>query len=115
MSNLSTRTVEQADIEPVVTDIISGKHDLNLDAIVRAVHLRNEQIAQARVLTLRVGDRVVIQGAGMGSKYLNGMPATVIGFATKNIKVKIDANYDTRRYGHILRVPPSMIRRLEVE
>jgi len=94
----------------IADEIMSGRIDTSLDIIAQALLKRRKQIAENRAMSLSVGDRVRIQGVGMGAKYLNGMMATVTGFATKNIRIKIDAHYDTRRYGHELRMPPGLLR-----
>jgi hypothetical protein len=98
------------DYQDIVREVMSGRVDTGLENIAKAIKYRNEQIAQARAMTLKVGDRVVISGVGMGGKYLNGAPATVIGFAIKNVKIRIDADWDTRRYSHTMRMPPSLLR-----
>ena len=112
-TRLTTSFVSAADVETVAADIIRGRHDLNLDILARAINRRRNAIAEARVISLRVGSRVRLQGLGAGSKYLNGVEGTVTGFLTKNIKVRIDAKYDTRRFGHNLRVPPTLLRQID--
>jgi hypothetical protein len=100
--------------QPVVDEVreylMSGEADQYFEVFKKAIKYRQEHIAQARAMSLKVGDRVVIQGVGMGGKYLNGAPATVIGFAIKNVKIRIDAEWDTRRYSHTMRMPPSLLR-----
>ena len=109
-----TTGISAADVETVVSDIMRGRHDMNLELITRAIRRRNQQMAEARAMSLKVGDRVVIHGVGMGAKYLNGMTGTVTGFATKNIYVRIDPEYDTRRFSHNMRLSPTIIRRIEL-
>lgn len=96
----------------VAEEILLGQRDFELDVLLRAIQKRKDMIAQARAASLKVGDRIVLQGLGMGSKYLNGATGTVTGFATKNIKVLLDPEVDTRRYSHSMRVPPSLLRKM---
>jgi len=62
-----------------------------------------------------VGDRIILQGLGMGAKYLNGATGTITGFLTKNIRVQLDPEVDTRRFSHSIKVPPSLLRALMPE
>jgi preprotein translocase subunit YajC len=94
-------------------EILLGERDFELEVLTSAIAKRQKQIAEARAASLQKGDRIILQGLGMGSKYLNGATGTVIGFALKNIKVELDPEVDTRRYSHKMRVPPGLLRVLE--
>ena len=96
-------------------EIMSGDHDYELEILAQAILKRRRIIGEIRAASLKVGDRVRIEGVGMGAKYLNGMTATVTGFATKNVKVQIDPEFDTRRYSHNMRMPPTLLRAIDVE
>jgi hypothetical protein len=96
-------------------EILLGERDFELDVLANAIVRRRKQIAEARAASMAIGDRVRLQGLGMGSKYLNGATGTIIGFLTKNIKVQIDPEFDTRRFGHTLKVPPNLLRALMPE
>src|SRR5690349_10462673 len=99
----------------VIDTIMTGAYDQHLAALKKCIARREDQIAQNRAMSMVVGDRVVIAGLGAGAKYLNGAPATVIGFAIKNIKIRIDAEWDTRRYSHVMRMPPEYLRLVRKE
>lgn len=98
--------------EDVVVGIGMGNYDFYLDNFIKAIQKRWDYIAQVRAQSLRIGDRIVLQGLGMGAKYLNGAKGTVTGFATKNIKVRLDPEVDTRRYSHDMKVPPALLRKI---
>jgi hypothetical protein len=106
---MSTET-EVVDFEAMVDEVRRhirvGDFDDYLDRISSAIRVRREKKAARFGESLNIGDRVRIKGIGMGAKYLNGAPATVTGFALKNIHVAIDDTWDTRRYSHNLRIPP---------
>jgi hypothetical protein len=102
-------------VNQVADLIMSGAYDVYLANLKKVIERREDQIAQNRALNMKVGDRVIISGLGAGAKYLNGAPATVVGFAIKNIKIRIDATWNTRRYSHSMRMPPEYLRLVREE
>ena len=55
----------------------------------------------------------MITGAGTGAKYLNGKKGTIIKKLYVKFEVEMDEGQDLKRFGKIIRVPPSMLRPID--
>jgi hypothetical protein len=91
----------------IVTDILSGVHDSELDSIRESVNQRQKltQAAQAAVTmtSISVGDKVVFKD--IRPKYMIGEIATVIGKRRTKLEVKLDS--PVGRFGESTVVVPA--------
>jgi hypothetical protein len=91
----------------IVTDIISGVHDSELDSIREAVNqrykLKQNETAAKNLIEISVGDKIVFKD--ISPKYLNGSIATVTGKRSKKLEVKLDR--PVGRYGESTVVVPA--------
>lgn len=74
-------------LSEIITAILSGDADENLNGVIEACQERRKTSARALFHTLRPGDRVRLIG---GQKYLRGVLATVTSKGTKNVVVDLD-------------------------
>ena len=76
----------------LVSDIISGAYDSELDSIQHAVPERRELVqnetAAKNLIEISIGDKIVFKD--IRPKYMNGYIATVTGKRKKNLEVKLD-------------------------
>jgi hypothetical protein len=97
----------------IVTDILSGVHDSELDSIREAVNQRQKltQSAQAAVTmtSISVGDKIVFKD--IRPKYMIGEIATVTGKRRTKLEVKLD-NPVGRFNGGIVVVPASCVEKV---
>jgi hypothetical protein len=91
----------------IVTDILSGVHDSELDSIRESVNQRQKltQAAQAAVTmtSISVGDKIVFKD--IRPKYMIGETATVIGKRRTKLEVKLDS--PVGRFGESTVVVPA--------
>ena len=88
----------------MLTDIMSGKFDNDLDSITKAVSVRQGII----VKSLSVGSRVRL--TNVSPKYLDGVTGVITAKVGDKISVEIDSWCDTGRYSRKMTAKPSMLR-----
>ena len=93
----------------IVTDIISGVHDSELDSIREAVNQRQKltQAAHAAVTmtSISVGDKIVFKD--IRPKYMIGKIATVTAKRRTKLEVKLDGDQPVGRFGTSTVVVPA--------
>jgi len=94
----------------LVADIISGKHDAELDEIINAVSqrkklTRSQNVAMA-MATIKIGDIVVLKN--LSPKYVNGLKAEVKGKKRTKLSVEL-VDGPVGRFGGIVTVPASNV------
>ena len=76
----------------ILTEILTGDHDAQLDAIVDAVKQRRKASRNAaatiNLASIAVGDRVVLKD--VSPKYMIGQTATVVDKRRTKIEVRLD-------------------------
>jgi hypothetical protein len=91
----------------IVTDIISGVHDSELDSIREAVHERRKltqnETAAKNLIEIIVGDKIVLKD--ISPKYMIGAIATVTGKRRTKLEVKLDS--PVGRFGESTVVVPA--------
>lgn len=95
----------------IVTAILNGAADDNLDAIVDAVRTRRTVVSQITAATLKPGDKVRIVG-NISPKYLLGLVGEVSGPA-QGERVPVQLGPEAGRYAGIAKTPASCLEKLE--
>lgn len=91
----------------IISQIIGGDADDNLEGILAAVKERRDALARVTYHSLKVGDAVTITGA---QKYLEGCPATVVEKNRTKVVVAIAEDRGRLRAGTRLNGSPAIIR-----
>jgi hypothetical protein len=74
----------------LLTNILEGKYDADLERIVEAVQQRRRHIGMINLATFQPGDRVKFKDAGVRPTYLQGVEATVITKRNTRLTVRLD-------------------------
>jgi len=97
----------------IVTDIISGVHDSELDSIREAVNQRRKLTKSAHaavtMTTISIGDKIVLKE--ISPKYMIGETATVTGKRRTKLEVKLDSPVGRFGGGTIV-VPASCVEKV---
>lgn len=91
----------------IISQIIGGDADDNLEGILAAVKERRNALARVTYHSLKVGDKVTITGA---QKYLEGCPATVVDKNRTKLVVALDEPRGRFMAGTRLNGNPAIIR-----
>lgn len=77
-----------------------------------ALAIKRRSVASRFIRTLEEGDRVEV--TEVKPRYLQGCRGTVVRkVVSGKVEIRIDDKYDTRRYGHTLICPGSILRKIE--
>lgn len=95
----------------LVSDIISGKHDAELDEISNAISQRKKltrsQNTAMAMATIKIGDIVVLKN--LSPKYVNGLKAEVKGKKRTKLSVQLVDGPVGRFSGGPVNVPASCV------
>ncbi len=94
-------------IEEIVSEVLRGDLDNDLDTLAETVKARRAALTQQKFLLVKNGATGTL--TNLRPKYLVGAPVTVIGRKQKRLEVEIDASWDTGRYPKKVTVSPDMI------
>jgi len=94
-------------IYQVVSDIIDGNLDSELESLTNAITERNKINNLKKASMIKVGDKVrFVKGR---PKYLVGLTATVVSKKQKNFVVKFDEGQVTGKYSGNVTCPPNLL------
>lgn len=91
----------------IVSAIIDGHLDSEIESIQNAITTRNKVNASKKAAMLKIGDKVrFVNGR---PKYLVGLTATIVGKKQKNLVVKFDDGQVTGKYSGNVTCPPNLL------
>ena len=95
----------------VVSAIIDGDLDTELESITNAIDERNKLTNIKKAAMFKIGDKVRFQNGR--PKYLNGLTATITGKKVKNFTIKFDeGQLPSYKYQGNVTCPPTLLEKI---